>query len=105
MKLEQVNYILEKSGQFEIKDYKANYGLRRDGDFHAIDKMFYENGNMLIAHRESSFDEVILEVYREHDLNDLSRLKAPVGECIALSPTARWELAMYLLSTVRVIGA
>lgn len=104
MKLEDVEFILNRSSWFKLEDYVADYGLRRPEDHQGIDKMLYEGGKLLIAHRLSSFDEVILEVYREHDLTDLSRLDKPVGECIALDPKARWELALYLLSTVCPMG-
>lgn len=105
MNKEQVDYILNKSAWFKIEDYAVDYGLRAAGDFKSIEQMVYNGGKLLIAHRSSCFDEVILEVYREHNLNDLSKLDKPVGECIALSPTERWQLAIYLLSTVQVIGS
>lgn len=104
MKLEDVNEILNRSNWFSIEDYNVDYGLRREGEYSQIDKMIYDSGKLLIAHRQSCFDEVILEVYREHNLENLSKLEKPIGECIALNPQTRFELALYLLSTIQPIG-
>lgn len=94
--------LLATESFFAPDDFDSG-GLRRPGDYSQVDLALSENGRRMFCHTQSSFDEVILEIHEEND-NDGNRLDKPTCHFFELDPTARWELAMYLLSTVKVIG-
>lgn len=87
---------------FNPDDFDAG-GLRRPGDYEQVELCLSENGRRVMCHRQSLFDEVILEIHEENDCNG-NRLDKPTCHYFELKPDARWELALYLLSTVEVRG-
>lgn len=78
-------------------------GLRKPGDYREVELCLSENGKRVFCHRQSLFDEVILEIHEENDSNG-NRLERPTCHFFELCPSQRMELAIYLLSTVEVRG-
>lgn len=102
MSTKEVLHFLEANSFFSPDDFDSG-GLRRPGDYSQVDLCLSENGRRMFCHTQSSFDEVIMEIHEESDSNG-DRLDKPTCHFFELDPSARWELAMYLLSTVTVIG-
>lgn len=100
--MKNINEFLAKHSYFKPDDFSPG-GLRIPGDFRHVGLMQRSNGNSLFCHQQSLFDEVVMEIHREHD-NDHNIMAKPVTESFGLDPEQRLELAMYLLSTITVIG-
>lgn len=87
--------------------YREKFGntqsLRQDDDFSQILLHFKNNGCQLLVHEKSSCDSVVLEIHQGMDENG-HQLEVCRTECYELTPTQRMELAVYLLSTIRVRG-
>lgn len=74
-------------------------GSRQDGDFSRVEFIGSNNCKHLIVHRQSIWDEVILEVHTEIG-RDGQQLDKPVMISYSLTPEQRYNLALYLLQTV-----
>ena len=98
----KVLHLLATESFFNPDDFDSG-GLRRPGDYSQVELALSENCRRMFCHQQSLFDEVILEIHEEND-SDGNRLEKPTCHYFELKPSARWELAMYLLSTVEVRG-
>ena len=87
--------------------YREKFGktncLRQDDDFSQILLHFKNNGCQLLVHEQSTCDSVVLEIHQGMDENG-HQLEVCRTESYELTPTQRYELAVYLLSTLRVKG-
>lgn len=96
----KVSEFLKRESFFSPDDFDSG-GLRIPGDYSHVNLCLSENGRRVLCHQQSLFDEVILEIHEESD-NDGNRLDKPACHFFELNPRARWQLAMYLLSTLEV---
>lgn len=98
----KINNFLSKHSYFQPEDFEPG-GLRTKGDFSAVQLAMSNNSCRLFCHSLSLFDEVIIEIHRERNSDD-ELLLSPATESFALTPGDRFDLAMYLLSTITVAG-
>ncbi len=87
--------------------YREKFGvagaLRQDDDFSCILLHFKNNGCQLLVHEQSCSGAVVLEVHQGID-KDGQQMETCRTEFYELTPTQRFDLAIYLLSTIRVRG-
>lgn len=89
----------------EQPPYREKFGntqsLRQNDDFSQILLHFKNNGSQMLVHEQGA--DVVIEIHQGMDENG-HQLEVCRTECYELTPTQRMELAVYLLSTIRVRG-
>lgn len=75
---------------------------RQHGDFSRVGMILSNNGQHLVVHKQSTSDEVVLEVHDEYD-NEGQQREQMVTLCYSLTPGQRYDLAMYLLKNINVL--
>jgi hypothetical protein len=85
--------------------YREKFGntqsLRQNDDFSQILLHFQNNGSQMLVHEQGM--GIVIEIHQGMDENG-HQLEVCRTECYELTPTQRMELAVYLLSTIRVRG-
>lgn len=75
-------------------------GLRDPKDYSQVMLHLENNCKHLFCHQQSSFDEVILEVHNQFNECNQKELEFCSFESFELTKQQRFDLAVYLLSTV-----
>ncbi|QPB12094.1 hypothetical protein PQD09_gp73 [Providencia phage PSTCR4] len=99
--MHKVEDLLSKFSYFKAEEFNSD--ARRDKDFQCIEKCYHNNGSYLFVHKQSMFDEVVLEIHKETDSNS-NVLPKPISITTALTPSERYDLAIYFLGTINVMG-
>lgn len=86
---------------FDASSFKGG-NVRHDGDFDRVHLIMTNNGQHLIAHKQSLSDEVVLEVHDEYG-PDGRQLENMVTLSYSLTPGQRYDLGMYLLQNINVL--
>ncbi len=93
---------------FEQPPYRGKItqggGLRLADDWHRVIIHQQSDSKHLIAHDQSCFDEVVIEIHDSiSKCGETEEIECRM-ESFALSPSQRMELAVYLLSTIEPWG-
>lgn len=78
-------------------------GTRQDDDFSEILLHFQNNNCDMLVHEKTQHDTVVIEIHQGMDDNH-HEMEVCRTESYELTPSQRYELAVYLLSTLSVRG-